>query len=441
MSYSQRDYWRFYWPLGLMAVALFSGRLVQNYVLLDYEGGVRELAIFSLAIAAFKPFQAVLGFVPQMSNVLVRGPRTLRASFRFLLGVCAVFTLPVALLGWTPLGDAVLSRIYDVGPDRIAVMTRYMRYFVPLIVLGAVGRFFIGLLVQAHRTGVVTALRVSNLALMIVTLVVGIELVWDPVITISMSLLLPRTVQMLLAGGLVYALHDHRQPGKDQELKQREVGAYFLPMVGTTILFTLSRPIIFGFLTSLDPEIYPGLPPVDAMVAGVSLAFGFSMLFQSTINQFRNVFVTFGHRDLRGVRRFMARVTLGVASLMLIALLTPGARLFLRHLQGATGPTLEMAKEACWVLLLVPVVVAWRNYFHGLAMVHRRTGGMVAGAVSRNASIAVVAAALVAVGLYNHVAAAALLVLGFASEAFTVFLYTRPLRRRLAARTAPAAED
>ncbi|MCK4284239.1 MAG: hypothetical protein KAX44_07975, partial [Candidatus Brocadiae bacterium] len=65
MNPTTREYWRFYWPLSLMAVAFFSGRLFQNYVLLRYEEGVRELAMFALAMAFFHPFRGTLIFAPQ----------------------------------------------------------------------------------------------------------------------------------------------------------------------------------------------------------------------------------------------------------------------------------------------------------------------------------------------------------------------------------------
>jgi hypothetical protein len=432
MEHTQRNYWRFYWPLALIGVVAVAGRLGQNRVLLDYEEGTRELALFTLALAIFGPFRSALIFVPQMSNVLVRGPKSFRASGRFLATVCLLLTLPVALLGWTPLGDLVLPRIYNVGPNRIAGIRAYLRYFTPLILMGGATGFLTGLLIQSMRTGMVTVLRIVRIGVLIGSLALGVWCGWQPVVTLSASLMLASAGQLLLAGFL-YAKFGRQPPaGEDRWLTQREIAAFFLPMVATTILFATSRPIIFAFLTALNPTGDPALPNVDVMVGAAGLAFTFNMAFQITVNQFRNVMVTFGKRDPAGVRRFVWRVALGLSFVMAVAVASPVVRWFLQDLQNAEGELLRMARQAVWPLVLAPLVVTWRNYLHGLTMVHRRTAGMAAGGLARNASVLICAPLLTALGLYNHVAAAAMLVVAFAAEAGATMFFTRRWRAELA---------
>jgi len=422
---STRSYWRFYWPLSLMGAVAMSGRLLQNYVLLDYEAGVREMAVFALAMAVAQPFQMVLAFVPQMANVLVRGPRSLGSSIRFVVTVGLVFTLPVVVLGWTPVGRIVLPVIYRVGPERIGRIMLYLRYLTPVTLMVGLAFFCEGLLVQGRRTMAVGGLRVLNVLVLAGVLVVGRRLGWSPTLTLSLSMIVPRFLHMVLAGALTLACYRYPPSGEDRRLSQREIAGFFGPMAATTIMFTLSRPIVFGFLTAVYAGGGPGASGADSAVAAVNLAFSLSMLFQGSVNQFRNLFVTFGKGDPAGVRRFMIRVTAAITVLMLVVIVTPLASFFLGRLQGASGDTLRMARQGLWVLLLVPVVIGWRNYYHGLAMVQRRTLAMAAGSVCRNVAILAAAGALVALGGYNHVAATAMLVFGFTAEATTVFLLTK----------------
>ncbi|MCK4283616.1 MAG: hypothetical protein KAX44_04795, partial [Candidatus Brocadiae bacterium] len=417
---------------SLMAVAFFSGRLFQNYVLLRYEEGVRELAMFALAMAFFHPFRGTLIFAPQMANVLVRGPKSFRASFSFLIGMSVLFTVPILLVAWTPLGRRIMPLIYGVSDENIRLILLYLRYFTPLVLVGGVCFYCEGLLVQAKRTGIVSALRIGSLGMLVAVLVIGCGLRWRPVTAVGLSVLLSAVTHAIVAGGFTLAFRVRHSGGEDSALKQREIAAFFLPMVATTVMFALTWPIIFAFLTSLNPDGDPGLPAVEPMIAGVSLALSFSLLFHATLNQLRHLLVTFVREDRRGVRRFVMRVTAGVAVLMVIVVVSPAARLFLRHLQGAEGPTLTMARQALWVMLLVPPIVGCRNYFHGLAMVDRRTGAMAAGSFARNLAVIVCAPALVALGWYNHVAAAIMFVSALAAEAATVFLLTRARRRKSA---------
>jgi hypothetical protein len=438
----RRHYWRFYWPLSLMGAVALAGRFAQNYVLLGYREGVRELAVFALALSVLHPFRGVvLGFMPHMTNVLVRGPASLRAVLRFLLALCVLSTVPVLLLGWTPIGPALLARIFSVSGERIARIVEYMRYFSPLIPLGGASSFLIGMLVQARRTGVVSVLHALHLVLVVVVLVAGVRLGWSPVATLSLSLLLPQAAHAVMAGALLLRFRRPFEPDRDEALTQKSIASYFLPLAATTMLFTLSRPIIFALLTTLNPAGDPALPAVEPLIAAVSLAFTFSMVFQSAVNQFRHLFVTFGRRDREGVRRFMIRTGGVVTVLMLVCVASPLAGLFFRHLQGASGETLEMAIQALWPLCLVPVVIGLRNYFHGLAMVHRRTLSMTAGSLMRNVAIVAVGAALLHLGAYNHLGATATLIVGFSAEAFTVFLGTRGLRADLADGRAGASAE
>jgi hypothetical protein len=418
-------YWRFYWPLTLMGIARLAGRLAQNYALLSRESGVRELAAFTLALSVYAPFLAALVFVPQMSNVLVRGPVSRRDSLRFVLAACIVLTLGPLVLAWTPLGPPALSAVYDLPAGRIRLLTSYLRWFTPLVLLGGTGEYFVGLLVQMKRTGTVTLLRFLDLAVLAGILATGSALGWSAVSTVGLSLLAPRAAHFVLAASLALAWHGQGKRERDRRLPLREVAGFFMPMAGTSLLFVLTRPIIHAFLARLNPGADRALPDTETMIAALGLAFSFTMLFHSALNQFRNLFATFGREDPEGVRRFMVRVTAVVGAAFVMAVATPVARTFLQHLQDAEGETLRMGTQALWGLCLVPVAIAWRNYYHGLAMVHRRTGRMLAGAVMRNVAVAVCAAGLLQTQAYGHVTAAAMLPVGFAAEAATVMWWGR----------------
>jgi hypothetical protein len=419
MDGTQRKYWRFYWPLAFMTIALVAGGMAQNYVLLHYKRGTQELAVFTLALAVFGPFRSALVFAAQMSNVLVRGPKSLASSLRFLVVLCVLLTLPVLVLGWTPLGGLVLRTIYNVPADRIAGIVTYLRYFAPLILMGGVYGYLMGLLLQARRTGVVTMQRILHLVLMVSLLALGSWRGWAPTVTLSLSLLLPLAASLVLSVMLVYLLHEHRNLHEDETVPQRHIAVFFLPMVATPVMFALTRPILFGFVTAMNPQDLPGLPNVDNTISALKLALTFSILFQAMVNQFRNVFVTFGRDDPEGVRKFMFRVCAGITVLMVLATGSPFSRFFMRRLQGASGEVLEMAVHSLWPFCLVPLIITWRNYQHGVCMVTRHTGGMFAGSAMRNVAAFLCAAALTRFGLYGCLAAVCVLMVSFAVEAAT----------------------
>jgi len=423
----RRTFWLFFWPLSLLGVATVSGRLVQNYVLMDFPHGVRELAAFALALAIYQPFQAALAFVPMKTNVLARSAGNRRAVLRFTLSWASLLTVPVVLLGWSELGPTVVGALYQIDPAVIERVLRYVRWLTPMVLLSALSHYLNGLLVQSHRTGWVTLLKCSDLALLCGVLWWGIHAQWEAVITVSLSRLAP-AILILVCQGVLVARRYHAIEEEHEELKQRQIAAYFLPMSLNTTMFALSRPILFSYVTASAAR---GRLDGEATIAALGLAFSFAMLFQGTVNQFRHVSASFAAIDPLGTRRFIVEVTVIVVSLLILACVTPVNLFYFAPLQGASGSTLDMALQSMWILALSPAVVAWRNHYHGLAMVHRHTGAMAAGGVMRNVAIWLGCLLMLELGWLEHRVAAALLVLGFASEALTVIIGSRRWRAEL----------
>ena len=420
---------RFFWPLSLMGVVMHAGRLGQNRALLDYEAGVRELALFVMALAILGPFRSVHGMTPQMVTVMGTNGAARRRCFYFVTGVCAALSVPVLLLAWTPLGPPVARGLFDVNAAGGRTMMLYVRFLAPLLILGGWRQYTVGLLVRQQRTNWVVALNALDQCLIIVIVIVGLRQQWSPAVVIGSSALVPSVLVLALSAAVLLRGPFDEQTATAGPTGYADLLRYFWPLAATTFMFTLSRPIIFALVMRINGSGTSHRVDTEVIVAALGLAFSCSLIFQTTVNQFRHLMVTFSATDLPGVRRFMAVATAVVTGLMVVALATPLARLFLQELQGADGQTLQMALDALWPLCLVPIVVAWRNYHHGLGLVEHRTLSLAAGGIGRNGSILLVGLLLLHVGLLNHRTAAALLVLGFTSEALVVVLTRRYGRR------------
>jgi len=92
------QYWRFYWPLGLMGLAMVLSVQFQNAALARYPEAVTELAVFALAYSTFGFFRASLNFIAQLSNVFARSPTGTRRCHAFVVAASIVIMLPLILL-------------------------------------------------------------------------------------------------------------------------------------------------------------------------------------------------------------------------------------------------------------------------------------------------------------------------------------------------------
>lgn len=197
-----------------------------------------------------------------------------------------------------------------------------------------------------------------------------------------------------------------------EQLTYRELVDFFVPVSMTGVMFALSRPVLYAFVTRAPA----GLPAIAAM----RVAFDFSMLFQQAANQFRHFFVTFGLDDLPGKRRFMALIAAALTGVMLVFALTPLQVWIWRDLMRIPDDVRALAVQVFLIMCAMPAVIIVRNYFHGALMVARRTGGMALGSVLRVVGIYLGAQVCFSFGWLDHVTASVILLLGFVIETLVV---------------------
>ncbi|MEZ5560304.1 MAG: hypothetical protein R3E86_17385 [Pseudomonadales bacterium] len=417
------NYWRFYWPLALTGLAMVLSVQFQNAALARYPEAVRELAVFALAYSTFGFFRACLNFVSQLSNVYARSPTGTRRTFRFVIAASLVIVTPLVVLGHTDAGETALRRLYDIDASLAAQIRAYLVYLAPLVPISALRFFYTGLLIQARLTGWVTSLNVLFLSSVIVGLMVGFAMGFQPVTVMVGAEGLAGVIH--LAATLYVKRVRYRPPERPEheQLSYRELTAFFVPVSTTGVMFALSRPVLYAFVSRTPGGILA--------IAAMRVAFDFSMLFQQAANQFRHFFVTFGLDDLPGKRRFMALICAGITGIMLLFAVTPLSNLIWRDVMRIPDDVRALSVQVILVMCLMPAVIIFRNYFHGRLMVERRTAGMAAGGILRVVSIYAASQALFSLGWLNHITASLVLILGFVVEAVVVV--------RAAARPAPVS--
>ncbi len=412
----KRSYISFYWPLLLMGLAMISVGQFQNGVLTRYPEASRKLAIFAFATGTFQLFLASMGFVSQMVNVLGRDRRSRMKCLKFTLVVCLCFTAPPAFLAFAPKGRAFLAAIYSIDSATLESVIRYLRLMLPLIFIQGLRQYYSGLIIQARRTLVATLLIVLQFEVLVGILILGLHRSWPAVETLVFSQMASFVMHMILAWLLSKVLcKQSRIDLLHGELTYGHILAFFWPVAVTSIVFSLSRPILYALVKRAGEGVHG-----ENIVATLRISFTFAMIFHFSMNQFRHLFITFGREHFPTIRRFMIRVLAIVTVVMILVVATPLSTILLRDILGVEGEVLRMADESLWILCLIPLVVTLRNYFHSLSLVNRRTGPMALGAILRNVSIFVSAWLLYRNAALTHMSASAVLVMGFVVETIIV---------------------
>lgn len=407
------QYWRFYWPLALTGLAMVLGVQFQNAALARYPEAVTELAVFALGYSTFGFFRASLNFIAQLSNVFARSAASMRQCHRYVFLVSVIIMLPLIFLGHSQIGADLLSRLYGIDADLTARVQEYLIYLAPIILLGAQRFFYTGLLVQARLTGWVTVLNLTFLVAVIAGLIAGFTLGFKPVYVLVGAETFAIVCQLAATLWVRHRYYRLPEADEDEGLTFRELTGFFVPVSMTGVMFALSRPVLYAFVS----RVPNGLLAIAAM----RVAFDFSMIFQQAANQFRHFFVTFGLDDLPGKRRFMALIGTAITAIMLVFALTPLSDLVWRDLMSIPDDVRALAVEVFLVMCLLPAVIIVRNYYHGRLMVERRTSGMAVGSILRVVGIYAGAQILFSLGWLSYLTASVILILGFVIETFVVF--------------------
>lgn len=417
-----RTYWRFYWPLALTGVGMVLSVQFQNATLARYPEAVTELAVVALAHGVFGFFNACLQFISQLTNVYARSPEATRRTWHFVVLASIIIMAPLLLITTTELGRQMVQLVFGIDTDLSRQVSVYLLLMCPLVLLNAQRHYLTGLMIQAHRTGWVTTCNFVYLGTVIVALVVGFTSGWPaPYVIVGAELI---GVGVLIAILMVAKQRAYQPPDtpEHEDVTFIELTKFFIPVSTTGVMFALSRPVLFAFV-SRTPD---GL----LAIAALRVAFDFSMLFQQAANQFRHFFISFGFADLRQKRRFMALVAAGITALMAMFAFTPLSNWVWGTLMGVPQELMALSVEVLIMMCLMPTVIIYRNYFHSRLMHLRRTAGMAYGGMLRVLGIFIAAAVAFQLGVLNHLSAAAILILGFVIEAFIARYANRQASRQ-----------
>lgn len=331
-------------------------------------------------------------------------------KFVFAASICVM--LPLLVIAHTDAGSAALSNLYSIDDNLTARVTEYLVYLAPLILLRAERFYLTGLLVQARLTGWVTVSNAVYLVAVVCGLLIGFSSGFKPVYVLVGADAAAITIQVGFTLWIRRRYYRLPKPLEHENLSYRELASFFIPVSTTGVMFALSRPVLFAFV-SRTPE---GIVAIAAM----RVAFDFSSIFQQAANQFRHFFVTFGLDDLERKRRFMIFVCAGLTGMMLLFAMTPLSNWVWQDLMQIPDEIRVLSVQLVLVMCLMPSVILFRNYFHGRLMVERRTTGMAVGGVLRVAAIYLMAQGLFAIGLLNYLTASIVLILGFVVESLVV---------------------
>ena len=389
----------------------------QNGILARYPEAVKELAIYAIASSVLGFFHAGLNFTSQLANVYARSSVGKRISQRFI-GLWSVFlTIPVAILAFSSAGPFAVSYVFNTSSEITERGIQYIALLSPLIIVTGQRLFLTGLLIQSQLTRWVTALNIFYLTVVIAVLLVGFSQNAHPTYTLVIAQILASSLHWLLSAFISKKYYQYPEKQENNDLTYRELFAFFLPATSTGFMFAISRPVLFAYIART--------PEALVSIAAMRVAFDLASAFQGAANQFRHFFVTFGLDDLKSKQFFMVLVGSLITLIMVLIAITPLSIWIFTTLLGVDLEVRDRAVGVTIVMCLMPTVIIWRNYYHGVLMVTKKTNGMAVGSLFRVIGIYALAHFFFENNWLDHITATSILIAGFVFETIAVAIACR----------------
>lgn len=150
-------------------------------------------------------------------------------------------------------------------------------------------------------------------------------------------------------------------------LTLKEISLFFFPLVLNVQLMSISHTVINGALARLEDYV--------TALAGMSVAMVVHLFVASPSYQNHTVTIAMvrGRKSMRGVLIFVALVASYVAIMLSLIAFSPLGDFVLIRLLGTPPEVAHSAKEALYILALLPFFTGFRGFCQGLIIQARRT--------------------------------------------------------------------
>jgi len=384
-----------YRKILMYALPLSLAGLAMNLEQPIISGGISRLSQPELGLAAFGVVMSI-GFWIEAPIIMLIDLATALGTDRVSFGVirryamlwCGLVVAMMALVGWTPVGTVMLRSILGVDAEiatrahealKILIIwpamvgwrrvhqgvlirtghTRVIGYFVGLRLTGTTTSVVVGTLTAAFA-GPILGVVAMNIGL-------GIE-------TLSTFLYTQRVIRQDLA-----PLPEDGAPPVNFKL----LNHYFLPLVGSALCYNLVSPIVSaGLARSAAPATSLAVWPV---------AYNLVQTTGSPLNGFQQVAIRLAARGpaVRKTRRFTLGAGVALSAFLMISNLTGLTSIILRDVLGLPPSLDHPGQIACWILTVLPAVVAMRSLCRGV-LIHRGTTKPVQAASALNFAIVMI---------------------------------------------------
>ncbi len=384
--------------------------LAASWLLMAFEGPMVNAIIARLAnpeinLAGFgsvsEPLRSLttapLLMLLSASVALVQDWKSYLKIRRFMWTASGVMTAVHFLLAFTPLYFVVVRGLLGIPEEVLGVARIGLMICIPLPWAIGYRRFQQGIMIRYGYSNVVVTGTFVRLSTVTVVMLTGYAIgSLSGVVVGSASLTAGMVAEALFCGWRVRPILRSipKEEAVHQELSWKAFFAFYLPLVLTSLLSMIWRPIGSAAISRM-PDAISSL----AVWPGIS---GLLFLFQTLGISYNEVVVALLDKPgaYRNLRNFAMVLFLSISVLFILVVATPLSDVWFITISALPDCLVPLAQKAVWFMLPIPGAAVLLSWFQGSILYSHKTRGITEAVVIFLASILIVLAAGIA---YNQV--------------------------------------
>jgi hypothetical protein len=366
-----RQYIRFLLPLILTMVVYNLSTQFLNGGMARMPRALETLAAYGLAWGLADFIISPLLQVRQLGLALVDSVCSKRRVLLFVIVCSTGLGALLALLGLTALGDWVVGGLHQVEGTLLAAALTALWGLALVPLLEGVNRLYSGILMRSRHTEVITYATLARIGASIG----GVFALLPTPFIQDQPILLPLIVTYLGEGAdlaVIYWGYRRYVKGelpiaKPEDMSLGFIGRFFWPLAMVMAIQGGSRPVINLFVAR-------GGEGKEAL-AVLAVVYSLAHMPYGWVNELRSLPVAFrqGEENQRSIRLFSLGCGLVSFASMVTLFWTPLRDFILANLIGLEQDLVALCRWPLFWFSFFPLAVMVRAYWHGMALLQRRT--------------------------------------------------------------------
>jgi hypothetical protein len=364
-SASARSLLRRFLPLSLSDVVMTLGDPLQTMALSRLADAREVLAAVGVVKAMAVFLESPVIMILHASTALSGNAASRRALVRFTLCLSGLLVGVFLLLTWRPIYDALLSRVFGVGPAIAATGRIAFLLMVPWPAVIAWRRLQQGLLIRSGRSRQVGWASLGRLAWVALALSVGLLLNTSGALLAGLTLigavLVEAIIVTVFARRAKITCSSPPAHAEDPGLPSTIGGVtrFYVPLASTMLIVWGGRATLISLVARA--------PDGALALAAWPAAWGLVLSIANATRMVQQIVISSAGEATRGpLIRFVLLVGGGCSAVLLLFGFTPSGARLLAGFLGEHGDLVAAALPVVRITALFPLFLAVQNALQGL---------------------------------------------------------------------------